>query len=67
MRAWAVIAKETSFVGGLLLAFTHVTLAAAVIVGAIAMGHELREWRIWYHGTADFVERPTAAPEVTRP
>ena len=30
------------------LAFANVTLAIALLVGAIIAGHELRGWREWY-------------------
>jgi hypothetical protein len=48
MPASAVAQSATSFVSRLVTAFVELTLAAAVIVGAIVVGHDLREWRDWY-------------------
>lgn len=68
MRASVVVHEATPFVGRLVTAFVELTLAAAVIVGAIVVGHELREWRDWYpnayHPWLDG-QRPTT--EVTEP
>ena len=68
MSASAVAQSGTSFAGRLVNAFVELTLAAAVIVGAIVVGHELREWRDWYpnayHPWLDD-QRPTT--EVTEP
>jgi hypothetical protein len=68
MRAAVVVRQATPFVGRLITAFVELTLAAAVVVGAIVVGHELREWRDWYpnayHPWLDD-QRPTT--EVTEP
>jgi len=68
MPASAVARSATSFGARLVIAFVELTLAAAVIVGAIVVGHDLREWRDWYptayHPWLD-VKRPTT--EVTEP
>jgi hypothetical protein len=68
MRASIVVQEATPFVGRLVTAFVELTLAAAVIVGAIVVGHDLREWRDWYptayHPWTD-TQRPTT--EVTEP
>ena len=48
MPASAVAQSAMSFGGRLVVAFVELTLAAAVIVGAIVVGHDLREWRDWY-------------------
>ena len=36
------------FVGRLGIAFTEIVLAAAVLVGAVIIGHDLKEWRDWF-------------------
>jgi capsid protein len=68
MPASAVPQSETSFVSRLVTAFVELALAAAVIAGAIVVGHDLREWRDWYpsayHPWTDG-QRPTT--EVTEP
>ena len=68
MRASVLVQEATPFVGRLVTAFVELTLAAAVIVGAIVVGHDLREWRDWYpnayHPWLDG-QRPTT--EVTEP
>jgi len=68
MHSSLAVEQSTSFGGRLVTAFVELTLAAAVIVGAIVVGHDLREWRDWYpsayHPWTD-VQRPTT--EVTEP
>jgi hypothetical protein len=68
MPASAVAQSATSFGGRLVIAFVELTLAAAVLAGAIVVGHDLREWRDWYpsayHPWTD-VQRSTI--EVTEP
>ena len=48
MRASIAVQQATPFAGRLVIAFVEITLAAAVMVGAIVVGHDLREWRDWY-------------------
>jgi hypothetical protein len=68
MPASAVAQSATSLGGRLVIAFVELTLAAAVIVGAIVVGHDLREWRDWYpnayHPWTDTGQQTT---EVTEP
>ena len=68
MFASAVAQSATSFGGRLVIAFVELTLAAAVVVGAIAIGHNLRDWRDWYpnayHPWTDTGQQTT---EVTEP
>ena len=65
----SVAAKETApFIGRLAVAFIELTLATAVIVGAVFVGHDLREWRDWYPTAYHpWLERVQTAPEVNEP
>ena len=69
MRASVVVrAAATPFVGRLVTAFVELTLAAAVIVGAIVVGHDLREWRDWYpNAYHPWLDDPRPTTEVTEP
>ncbi|HEY6203304.1 MAG TPA: hypothetical protein VI056_09685 [Candidatus Limnocylindria bacterium] len=71
MRASVVVREATSFVGRLVTAFVELTLAAAVIVGAIVVGHDLREWRDWYpiayHQWTDVHRQPGETTEPGGP
>ena len=71
MPASAVAQSATSFVGRLVIAFVELTLAAAVIVGAIVVGHDLHEWRDWYptayHPWTDVHRQATERIEPTGP
>jgi hypothetical protein len=68
MHSSLAVEQSMSFGGRLVTGFVELTLAAAVIVGAIVVGHDLREWRDWYpnayHPWLDG-QRPTT--EVTEP
>jgi hypothetical protein len=68
MRASAAAEDASTFIGRLATALVELTLAAAVLVGGIVVGHELREWRDWYP-TAYHPWNPSAAPtpEVSEP
>jgi hypothetical protein len=57
----------TVFANRLVMTLTELTVAAAILVGAIVVGHDLREWRTWYHGRPDYYEPPPAAPAATQP
>jgi hypothetical protein len=48
MPASAAVPSAASFGARRVIAFVELTLAAAVIAGAIVVGHDLREWRDWY-------------------
>jgi hypothetical protein len=63
----SVATHAMSFVGRLMTVFVELTLAAAVIAGAVFAGHELREWREWYWALTPALESPLPAPEVTEP
>jgi hypothetical protein len=65
----SVMLKETApLVGRLATAFVELTLAAAVIVGAIVVGHDLREWRDWYpNAYHPWLEGALTEPEATEP
>jgi hypothetical protein len=67
MRASVVVEQATSIFSRLAMALTELTVAAAILVGAIVVGHDLREWRTWYHGRPDYYEPPPAAPAATEP
>jgi hypothetical protein len=68
MRATVVVEQATPFAGRLATAFIEVVLAAAVIVGAIVVGHDLREWRDWYKDAYHpWLAGPRPASEVTVP
>lgn len=45
----------------------ELTIAAAVIFGAVFVGHELREWREWYWALPPAFDETESAPAVTEP
>jgi hypothetical protein len=62
------VEQSTSFGGRLVTAFVELTLATVVIVGAIVVGHELREWRDWYpNAYHPWLEGQRPTTEVTEP
>jgi hypothetical protein len=63
----ASVEQAAPFVGRLATALVELTLAAAVIVGAIVVGHDLREWREWYWALPSAFESLQPALEVTEP
>jgi hypothetical protein len=48
MRVWVAIEQTTRFIERVATLLMELTLAAAVILGGVFVGHELREWRDWY-------------------
>jgi len=66
MRAWAVVEQTTRFVERVATLMVELSLAAAVIFGAIFVGHELREWRDWYWA-AYLHPAPVEAKVTTEP
>jgi hypothetical protein len=68
MRAAVVAGQAPAFVGRLAIAFVELALAIAVIVGAIVIGHDLRDWRDWYPAAYHpWLHRAQPAPEVAEP
>jgi len=68
MRASVAVDHATAFVGRLAMALIELTLAAAVIVGAIVAGHNLAEWRDWYAGVYHpWLDSQRTVPEVADP
>ena len=63
MRLWVVVEQTTRFVERVATLVMELTVAAAVIFGAIFVGHELREWRDWYWA-AYLHPAQAPAPEV---
>jgi hypothetical protein len=62
-----IVERATFFASRLVMFAMEVTVAAAVITGAVFVGHELREWREWYYALPPAFEKPTPAPAVTEP
>ena len=68
MRATVMVEHATPIAGRLAMAFVELMLAAAVIVGAIFAGHDLREWRDWYPTSYHpWLDTQRAVPEVVEP
>ena len=71
MRVWVVVEQTTRFVERVTTLMLELTVAAAVIFGAIFVGHELREWRDWYWAAylhpAEATQPAQPAPEGTEP
>ena len=68
MRIWIALEQTTRFVERLATLMVELTVATAVILSAIFVGHELREWRDWYW--AAYLHPAETAPpaaEVTEP
>ena len=68
MRNTAFVDRSLAFVDRLVIAFVELALATAVIVGAIVVGHELREWREYYPTAHHpWLQTPAPATEVKEP
>ena len=68
MRASIAVQQAVPFAGRLVIAFVELALAAAVIAGAIVVGHDLREWRDWYPTAYHpWTDTPQQTTEVTEP
>jgi hypothetical protein len=67
MHVSVMVDEATSIVARLVMLAMELTVAAAVLAGAIFVGHELREWREWYWALPPAFESPTAAPAVAEP
>jgi len=63
MRISVAVEQTTRFVERVATLMVELSLAAAVIIGAIFVGHELREWRDWYWA-AYLHPAQAPAPEV---
>ena len=68
MRASIAAERSVLLIERVATALVELTLAAAVIIGAIVVGHELREWREWYpQADHPWLETPAPATEVKEP
>ena len=67
MRLRLIVDQASSLMVRVVMFSMEVTLSAAVILGGIYVGHELREWREWYWALPPAFESPTAAPAVAEP
>ena len=68
MRLSVAVERTTQLVERLATLMVELTLAVAVILGAIFVGHELREWRDWYWAAYPHpAESTQPAPEGTEP
>jgi hypothetical protein len=67
MRIWVAVEHTSHFVERVATLLMEVTFAAAVILGGVLVGHELREWREWYWTLPPAFDSPTSAPAVSEP
>ena len=67
MRLRLIVDQASSLMVRVVMFLMEVTLSAAVILGGIYVGRELREWREWYWALPPAFESPTAAPAVAEP
>jgi heme/copper-type cytochrome/quinol oxidase subunit 3 len=67
MRVSVFAHHASSFVARMVTFSMELTIAAAVIFGAVFVGHELREWREWYWALPPAFDQGPSAPAVTEP
>ena len=67
MRIWRAVEYTTDLVGRIVTVTMELTISAAVLVGAVYVGHELREWREWYWALPPAFDETESAPAVTEP
>ena len=67
MRVWVAVEQTARFVEHVATLMLELTVAAAVIFGAVYVGHELREWREWYWALPPTFDEAPSAPAVTEP
>ena len=67
MRIWPAIESTTRLIARIVTLSLELTIAAAVIFGAVFVGHELREWREWYWALPPAFDETESAPAVTEP
>lgn len=67
MHISLLLDQATSIVARLVTLAMELVVAAALIAGAILVGHELREWREWYYALPPAFEEPLPVPAVTEP
>jgi len=62
-----VLHRALPFTGRLGIAFTEIVLAAAVLIGSVILGHDLKEWRDWFwdqETTHPWAPTPRPSPEA---
>ena len=68
MRIWIAVEHTTRFLERVATLMVELTVAAAVILGAVFVGHELREWRDWYWAAyLHPADAKAPAAELTQP
>ena len=67
MRLLLLFQHASSFVARTVTLSMELSIAAAVLFGAVFVGHELREWREWYWALPPTFEQAPSAPAVSEP
>ena len=67
MRIWLALEYTTRLVGRIVTLTMELTISAAVLFGAVFVGHELREWREWYWALPPTFGEAPPAPAITEP